>query len=359
MTSKVLFIGSYTEPPYAPEKIDHGLYVLKLDGEKLSIIGKKDVKNISWFLKDKTGTKLYALTEAKAPLSALHRFDIDRSNGELHHHKTVNFDEPGACYLSSLREDDINLLAIAFYDGGVVRTVCEDDAGHLHPHPPVVFEDVSGVIADRQEAPHPHSVFPLESGDEFLVADLGADALYKLRCHENKSRIMHKIKLPPGNGPRHVLKHPKYDLLFVLNELANTLVVYESDGLYTQLTKTDEKSALGNLEHSYKVPDDPIQCAAHLQISDNGEYVLVSNRGRHNSITVFRIVNPREGKLELVETFSSDGHFPRFFQLIDDKYVVVANQLSNNIKLFRFNEGVLEGPIHEIEVPNPAAICVL
>uniref|UniRef100_A0A1I7S1E6 Lactonase family protein n=2 Tax=Bursaphelenchus xylophilus TaxID=6326 RepID=A0A1I7S1E6_BURXY len=359
MTDKIIYIGSYTEPPYAPQKIENGIYILRLQDEKLNIIGKKDLKNISWFLKDRNGTRLYCLTEGKAPLSGMHRFDIDRSTGELNNLTSILFPEPGACYMSSLREEEDNLLAIAFYDGGVVRTVCEDDTGRLHPHPPVVFHDKSGTIPDRQEAPHPHSVLPLESGDEFLVSDLGADALYKLRCRESKTRIMHKISMPPGYGPRHLLKHPKYDLLFVINELSNTLVVYETDGLYAQLTKTDEKSTLGNLENSYKVDDDPLQCAAHLQLSDCGKYVLVSNRGRHNSISVFRIQHPTEGKLELVETFSTHGYFPRFFHLIDDKYVLVANQLSSTILLFRFSEGNITGPIAELEIPNPAAISVL
>lgn len=73
-------------------------------------------------------------------------------------------------------------MAIAFYDSGVVRTVHEDKkTGLLNSHPPVVFSEVSGVIPDRQEAPHPHAVVPLPTGDEFLVPDLGGDALYKVR----------------------------------------------------------------------------------------------------------------------------------------------------------------------------------
>jgi 6-phosphogluconolactonase (cycloisomerase 2 family) len=99
-----------------------------------------------------------------------------------------------------------------------------------------------------------------------------------------------------------------------------------------QLIQTDEHSTLGDIDKSFKVPEDDHQIAAHIQLSDDGKFVLVSNRGRHNSISIFRITNPAEGKIERVSTISTQGHFPRFFSLIDDKYLLVANQVSIQIE---------------------------
>jgi 6-phosphogluconolactonase len=123
------------------------------------------------------------------------------------------------------------LLAVAFYDNGIVRLV-NDENDELLPQEPIIFKESSGVIKDRQEGPHAHAAYPLESGNEFLVPDLGNDCLYKLRVSSHKARIVHEIKLAPGSGPRHVLKHPKFNLLFVVSELTNKLTVYEVDGMF-------------------------------------------------------------------------------------------------------------------------------
>jgi len=271
----------------------------------------------------------------------------------------LDFKEPGACYIGGFHHKKDALLAIAFYEGGVVRMV-RDESDRLSSQEPIVFEQKSEVIKERQEAPHPHSAYPLESGDEFLVPDLAADCLFKLRVDGHSARIVHEIKLAPGSGPRHVLKHPEHNLLFVVSELSNKLTVYEVDGLYVHLTQTDEHSTLGDIENSHRVTEDNVQIAAHLQLSKDGRFVLVSNRGRHNSISIFKIVNPAEGKIELVNTISTQGHFPRFFSLIEDKYLVVANQLSDSLLLFSFNNGhVSKEPLSTLSIPNPAALAVL
>jgi 6-phosphogluconolactonase (cycloisomerase 2 family) len=94
-------------------------------------------------------------------------------------HVEVDFQHAGACYIGGMRCNKGALLAIAFYDAGVTRLVV-DEGDQLHPQDPVVFKENSGVIKDRQEGPHPHAAYPLESGDEFLVPDLGADAIFKV-----------------------------------------------------------------------------------------------------------------------------------------------------------------------------------
>lgn len=138
--------------------------------------------------------------------------------------------------------------------------------------------------------------------------------------------------MPRGSGPRHVLLHPNKRLLFVVSELSNTLSVYAVDDQFEvcllqvcilcatcclqQITLTAEHSTLGNPESSHKQPNDSLQLCAHLALSSDGRFVLVSNRGRHNSISVFRLVDESGGKLELVGTFSTHGHFPRYFVLL-------------------------------------------
>ncbi|KAI6182134.1 Lactonase family protein [Aphelenchoides bicaudatus] len=356
---KIIYVGCYTETPYAPDPAKYGIYVVRLHNERLEIVGQREEKNITFILVDKERNKLYATTEAKAPLSGIHRYDIlSEESGALCNHIEVDFQHAGACYIGGLRTHKGALLAVAFYESGVVRLVVDTD-NELKPQEAVVFKENSNVIRDRQEAPHPHAAFPLDSGDEFLVPDLGGDVLYKLRIHNHTARLIHEIKLAPGSGPRHVVKHPTYNLLFIVSELSNVLTVYEVDGLCANFIQTDEQSTLGDIENSYRVPEDNMQIAAHLQLSKDGQFVLVSNRGRHNSISIFKITNPDEGKIKLVRTISTQGYFPRFFTLIEDKYLLVANQLSNTLLLFRFDDGNVSEPISTLTIPNPAALALL
>jgi 6-phosphogluconolactonase len=357
---KIIYVGCYTETPYAPDPAQYGIYVVKLKNEKLEILSSREEKNVTYFLVDKQRNKLYGVSEAKPPVSALHRFDITSSEtGELSNHIEIDFDQEGGCYIGGLRASKGALIAVAFYNDGVVRLI-NDESDRLTPQEPIYFKENSGVVKERQEAAHAHAAYPLDSGDEFLVPDLGADAIYKLRVHGHSAKVVHEIKLAPGSGPRHVVKHPKHNLLFVVSELSNKLTVYEVDGLYVNLIQTDEHSTLGDIENSFRVPEDSIQIAAHLQLSQDGKFVLVSNRGRHNSISIFRIVDPKEGKIELSSTISTQGYFPRFFTLIEDKYLLIANQLSNTLLLFTFHDGKVGAePISTLSVPNPAALAIL
>lgn len=105
--------------------------------------------------------------------------DSSEETGELANHIEIDFSHGSACYIGSLRCGKGVLLAIAFYDDGVIRLV-HDESGRLQPQEPIVFKEHSDVVKDRQEASHPHATYPLESGDEFLVPDLGADAIFKV-----------------------------------------------------------------------------------------------------------------------------------------------------------------------------------
>lgn len=73
---KIIYVGCYTEIPYAPDQAKNGIYVVQLKDEKLQIVSEREEKNVTYFLVDHRRQKLYAVSEAKPPISSLHRFDI-------------------------------------------------------------------------------------------------------------------------------------------------------------------------------------------------------------------------------------------------------------------------------------------
>ena len=92
--------------------------------------------------------------------------------------------------------------------------------------------------------------------------------------------------------------------------------------------------------------------AAAVYISNDGKYIYVSNRG-HNSIAVFKVND--DHTLSLVQRVSTFGDFPRDFNWDEsEKYLVAANQNSDNATLYLRNTGTgTLTPIQkDIEVPE-------
>jgi 6-phosphogluconolactonase len=120
-----------------------------------------------------------------------------------------------------------------------------------------------------------------------------------------------------------------------------------------------EGGTLKEIQTIPTVPDDVTQgSTAEIQISPNGRFLYVSNRG-HDSIAVFA-VDAAAGTLTPVEHVSTQGRTPRNFSLdATGSYMFAANQNSNTIVLFRVDPdtGRLTPTGEVLEVPFP--VCVL
>jgi 6-phosphogluconolactonase len=156
------------------------------------------------------------------------------------------------------------------------------------------------------------------------------------------------VNFPKGTGPRHFVFNSSGTKMYVICELNSTLSVFDVDSkgglnLIQTLTTLDE----GFKGESF--------CAdVHLGI--NGQYLYGSNRGE-NTIVVFRIAT--DGKLSLHGRTSCGGNWPRNF-VIDPsgKYLLVGNQKSGNISLFKINAktGIPVLSSGEYKVDAPACL---
>ena len=97
---------------------------------------------------------------------------------------------------------------------------------------------------------------------------------------------------------------------------------------------------------------------AEIAISPDGKFLYVSERGELNSITIFSI-DPVSGKLTQRGYQSTYGKGPRNF-IIDPtgNYLLVANQDSRNIVIFKRNKqtGLLTKTQKEITIPRPVCL---
>ena len=101
--------------------------------------------------------------------------------------------------------------------------------------------------------------------------------------------------------------------------------------------------------------------SADIHPSPDGKFLYVSNRGDENTITIFSIDNTT-GKLQLKGYEPTLGKTPRNF-IIDPtgNYLLVANQESDNIVIFKRNKktGLLKATGNEIQVPKPVCLQML
>jgi len=155
--------------------------------------------------------------------------------------------------------------------------------------------------------------------------------------------------MAPGAGPRHLAFHPGKEIIYVLNELNNTITIVRKDdrGNYSV---GESYSTLPDGAKGYNL-------AAHIEVSSDGKFVYASNRG-HNSLAIFS-VNKNDGSLQLSSTTPTYGDWPRHFALSpEEDFLVVANQNTGNLVSFRRNKstGALD---YAGETKIDSAVCIL
>lgn len=210
------------------------------------------------------------------------------------------------------------LLTANYTDGSVVAHRLQED-GRIGESTDLVQH----VGSERD--PHAHQVVTDPSGRWVLAVDLGADSVfvYELDLATGKLAVNQQLRLPSGNGPRHLAFHPHGRFAYILGELRSEITVASWDAGAGQLTAGQVIPTTG--------PDAPNQnFPAEIAVSRDGRFVYASNRGE-DSIATFG-VRDRGRRLVFVDTVSTGGSWPRHFTLTpDERWVYVSNQRSNSV----------------------------
>ena len=130
----------------------------------------------------------------------------------------------------------------------------------------------------------------------------------------------------PGSGPRHMIFSHDGKYCYLVNEISNSIMVYQyHDGHFTLI----------QVIHCVPRHFHGFSSAAAIHMTSSGKHIIVSNRG-HDSIVLYR-VNQETGKITLLYMVHT-GKGPRDFNIIDDRYIVVASQEEDRLELYTFNE---------------------
>jgi 6-phosphogluconolactonase len=348
-----VYVGTYTGGK------SQGIYMFRLNAEtgELSPAGvTTGVKNPSFLAIHPSRKYLYAVSEVSdsqgKPAGGVTSFSIDAASGKLTELNAQSSEGAGPCHLVVDRSG--KAVLVANYGGGSVALLPVDENGRLGKATAAIKHEGSSVNAQRQSAPHAHSINVDPSNKFAVAADLGLDKLLVYKLDADKGTLTPNdppsAAVAPGSGPRHFAFHPNGRFAYVINEMLCTVTAFAYDYQQGKLT---EVQTITTLPHEVK----PGYSTAEVQVHPSGKFLYGSNRG-HHSIAIFS-VDTTTGKLSSVGHEPTGGKTPRNFAIDPTgQFLLAENQDSDTIVVFRIDKetGKLKATGQVIEVPSP--VCV-
>lgn len=312
MQEKILF-GTYTK------KTSEGIYEAILDTDKRELSAATLVAkagNPTYLATSKAG-KLYSV-DKHGDKGGIFVFDnTTRPATKLSEHLI----EAAPAYVAV--DEDRQLVYAGYYHIGLTE-VLKINGDQLELVDSVQNEG-SGPRPEQGSA-HVHFT-GLTPDKRLVVVDLGADRVDTFDVADS-GKLTHAATLSTeaGFGPRHIRFSPDGKFAYLLGELSSKLSVlaYNSaDGSF-ELLQTVTTIPADWTEHNG---------AAAIRVSADGKFVYTTNRG-HNSLAVFA-VSENGAHVELIQTISTEGEFPRDFDFNStEEFLVAANQDTDNVSLF-------------------------
>lgn len=248
---------------------------------------------------------------------------------------------PSPAYIGINKEKKV--LYTANYHTGVLAVISYDDQGQLTLLDQVKHENKALGPRPEQAGAHPH-YFDETPGGHLVSCDLGQDRVDFYGFDGQKLTHLASYQNEDGFGSRHLAFSPDGKYFYVAGELSSQVNVVKFD---------EENWMFQSLATYSTIPEswDQHNGAAAIRLSSDGKFLYVSNRG-HDSIAVFAVLPDQA--LKLVQRVSTFGEFPRDFNWdAKEKYVVAANQNSNNATLYqRQSDGTLTPLEKDIAVPE-------
>jgi 6-phosphogluconolactonase len=299
------------------------------------------------------GQFLYAVSEIRDASGRhggfVNAFAISPQTGHLRFLNRQSSQGAGPCHLSVDRTGRVALAANYVSGSAAVLPIGGD--GRLGEASDKVQHHGSSVHPRRQESPHAHSITPSPDNRFALVADLGLDRIMVYRLDLSAGRLTPNDPpwgaVAPGAGPRHLAFHPLRPLVYVVNELGNTVTAFAWEALRGALRETQTISTLPPEFHDES-------SGADVHIAPSGRFLYASNRG-HDSIAIFSI-DRATGLLSAVAHQPTLGKCPRNFVMDSTgRWLLAANQETDSVVVFRIEakSGKLSsmGPAANVSMP--------
>jgi 6-phosphogluconolactonase len=373
-----VYMGTYTGFKYVHhsrtygvgESHSKGIYVSRFNattGELSEPELAAEMVNPSFLTVSPDHRFVYAVSEdplsVGPPLDAasyVSAFAVEFSTGKLRLLNTVPTGGTSTCFISM--DNTGKYVLMANFGSGSVSVLRVKADGSLGEVASFIQNVGHSVDPSIQSEPHPHSIVVSPDNRYAIVSDLGLDQI--LIFHFDAATGMLSPPGPPtatvypGSGPRHFVFDPAGKFGYQLREMSGVVDVLAWDPAKGNLTA---------VQSAHSVPHDFVGSnhSAELEILPSGKFLYESNRRTKSeterapdTIGVFSI-DRKDGTLAAVEQSSTGGVMPRSFTIDPTgSYLLAANQLSNNVVVFRIDgaTGRLSQTGKEIRVDTPVCL---
>lgn len=259
-----------------------------------------------------------------------------------------------SCYLDV--DSTGKTVLVANYLSGSVAALPVRDDGSLGEIASFMPHRGSSIDPDRQQGPHAHCIVISPDNRFAYAADLGLDQILGYRLDAATAQLTpHRqpfVRTRPGAGPRHLTFHPDGRHVYVINELQNSITMFD---FLPETGMLIERQTLSTL------PDDfeGTSYCADLKITPDGRFLYGTNRG-HDSIAAYGI--DENGRLTRIQIVPSRGAGPQNLALTaQGELLLCANMPGNALVVFRIDSrsGRLT-PIGEpLAIPKPSCIMLV
>lgn len=239
----------------------------------------------------------------------------------------ANYSSSGRSYTHLCVSDNYRYVFAANYHVGATASYLLENNSVVSKISAVHHQGLGPDLLKRQTGPHVHYVGFTPDKEFMYAVDLGSDKIVMYRYSDGIliEDPQYTLNVVPGSGPRHMIFSKDGKFAYLVNEIANNVMVFKY---------IDKHFTLLQVIHTIPRHFHDFSSASAIRISLSGRHLFVSNRG-HNSITLYRI-NKETGKLTLLYMVHT-GSCPRDFDILDDTYVIVSCQEDNTIELLTFN----------------------
>lgn len=343
-----IWIGTCTD-----ETAPGGIYVCGLneDTGRLHISGvQKECSNPGFLARNRDKGLLCAVNEgAGRNWISVYR---DSKDGLLRLVDEKEISGKGPCHISMNR--DGTRIYYANYESGDIGMLYLNGEGRFLPDTCRIVHQGRSV-GERQNRPHPHEVHLLWEPEMLLVPDLGTDEIVLYDLSGGMPRKLWEVKVHPGDGPRHLARHPGGRWLYLVCELENMVYAFQWTK-EKKLLQMQRISLLGDSKTGEYI-------AGEIAVTSDGRWLVTSTRAwgsrkqEEGYLSLFPITP--EGTLEAPRLFPSGGCHPRMFSITEnDNYILTANQYTGNLVSFRLDKKL--GAVKMCDaVSIPGAACVL
>lgn len=372
------YVGTFSSPlkDTLPTQVDlppgngRGIHIFQVNRQTGGLIP-------AGFFESGTSPSHLAIDSSKGILYAAHETDrvgsekhgsvsaytIDRITGGLRWLNSVASGGAGPTYIS-IHPSGKYLLVANYFGGSIaVLPVLQDgrlgeavdvkqDEGTIGPTRAANAPQGSYAFSGHDRT-HAHMIQSDPTGRFVIHVDLGLDQILVWELEPATGKLspaqIHKVQLPPGDGPRHFNFHPNGRWFYSIQEEGSTITLFDYSSTNGQL---NPRQTVSSLPASFAGSN----FCSEILVSADGNYLYAGNR-LHDSIGIFGI--GAEGDLSFIGYEWTRGDYPRSFEFDPSgRFLYSCNQRADNIAIFSVNKdtGLLTFTEQYVPVGNPSCI---